>query len=182
MVRVKQRYLLFTILYPAASSATSLPQSMAFCQPSPASLTRTTLAAAIRASILTNFGDWGIGQAGSFAVKYFSPATSTGILRITRPHYRTLWAALTFLRDLAGHPVVIKVVRVSGTIRKAETEAVKLAEETIRRVKREQRAIGKNKGAAVATLFAGAGGDGGQKQTEDIIDVDIEMDSDDDEE
>ncbi|KAJ6258735.1 hypothetical protein Dda_6787 [Drechslerella dactyloides] len=190
MVRVKQRYLLFTILYPAAPAA-ALPQSMAFCQPSPANLTRTTLAAAIRASISTNFGDWGIGQAGSFAVKYFSPATSTGILRITRPNYRTLWASLTFLRELAGHPVVIKVVRISGTIRKAEVEAVKLAEDTIRRVRREQKAMGPSNGAAVTSLFGNAaakagGGDQGEKGKESggegLVDLDVEMDSDDDDE
>ncbi|EWC47933.1 hypothetical protein DRE_02815 [Drechslerella stenobrocha 248] len=181
MVRVKQRYILFNILYPSAP-ASSL-QSMVFCRPSPTNLTRTSLAAAIRASLSHNFGDWGIGQAGSFAVKYFSPATSTGILRITRDNYRLLWATLTFMRELSGQPVVIKVARVSGTIRKAEVEAVKLAEETIRRVRREERAG--SGGAAVAALFAGAtskakaemGQNAGDSDGEIVVEMDI-VDSD----
>ncbi|KAF3915112.1 hypothetical protein ABW20_dc0100877 [Dactylellina cionopaga] len=162
MVRVKQRYLLFTILYPsvpaAGTSSTTLPQSMTFHQPSPPNLTRTSLAAIIRNSISHNFGDWGIGQAGGFAVKYFSPVTSTGILRITRENYRTLWAALTYVRELYGQPAVIKIIRVSGTIRKAELEAVKLAEETIRRVKKEQNSVGpkQRSGRGVAAIFTSA--------------------------
>ncbi|KAK6524513.1 hypothetical protein TWF281_011420 [Arthrobotrys megalospora] len=150
MVRVKQRYLLFTILYPSGPQATStsattapskVTQSMTFHSPSPPNLNRTSLASIIRSSISHNFGDWGIGQCGGFAVKYFSPATSTGILRITRDNYRTLWAALTYIRELFGQPAVIKVIRISGTIRKAELEAVKVAEEAIRRVKRETKGL-----------------------------------------
>ncbi|RVD84930.1 uncharacterized protein DFL_003266 [Arthrobotrys flagrans] len=183
MVRVKQRYLLFTILYPSgpqsANSTTSKPtQSMTFHSPSPSSLTRTSLASIIRSSISSNFGDWGIGQCGGFAVKYFSPATSTGILRITRDNYRILWAALTYTRELCGQPAVIKVVRVSGTIRKAELEAVKLAEEAIRRVKREAKGA-KNGGGGngdkkvVAGVFAG--GNSAQAATAINDDQDDEM-------
>ncbi|KAK6331680.1 hypothetical protein TWF718_002226 [Orbilia javanica] len=205
MVRVKQRYLLFTILYPSSpqsttnngSNSSSKPtQSMIFHSPSPANLTRTSLASIIRSSISNNFGDWGIGQCGSFAVKYFSQATSTGILRITRDNYRTLWAALTYVRELCGQPAVIKVVRVSGTIRKAELEAVKLAEETIRRVKREVRDTKSGAGGGngngdkkgVAGIFSG--GKSGRpvtaanddEQDEMVVDiVDSENDDDDEE-
>ncbi|KAK6506432.1 hypothetical protein TWF506_011342 [Arthrobotrys conoides] len=201
MVRVKQRYLLFTILYPSgplstqtqSTSSKTPTESMKFHSPSPQNLTRTTLASIIRSSISTNFGDWGIGQCGSFAVKYFSPATSTGILRITRENYRTLWAALTYIRELCGQPAVIKVVRISGTIVKAELEAVKLAEEAIRRVKREVR-VAKSGGAGggdrkgVAGVFSG--GKSGQpatvvdddEQDQMVVDiVDSENEDDDDE-
>ncbi|KAF3936286.1 hypothetical protein ABW19_dt0207352 [Dactylella cylindrospora] len=179
MVRVKQRYILFNILYPAAPATSTVKGSdstsptLTFHQPSPANLNRVTLGAIIRNSISHNFGDWGIGQAGSFAVKYFSPATSTGILRITRDNYRLLWAALTYIRELYGQPVVIKVVRVSGTIRKAEVEAIKLAEETIRKVKLEQKASRSGKG--VAALFTNTGSKEGKKQ--DLAELeDIDMD------
>ncbi|KAK6497634.1 hypothetical protein TWF481_012039 [Arthrobotrys musiformis] len=206
MVRVKQRYLLFTILYPSGPQPTSgskttssnPTQSMTFHSPSPPNLNRTSLASIIRSSISTNFGDWGIGQCGGFAVKYFSPATSTGILRITRDNYRTLWAALTYIRELCGQPAVIKVVRVSGTIRKAEVAAVKLAEEAIRKVKREVRGennssvgvkgSGDKKG--VAGMFVGGTGkpvqaatiDDDDEQDEMVVDiVDSENDDDDEE-
>ncbi|KAF3193717.1 hypothetical protein TWF225_009267 [Orbilia oligospora] len=186
MVRVKQRYLLFTILYPSGPQSTSNnttsskpTQSMIFHSPSPQNLTRTTLASIIRSSISTNFGDWGIGQCGSFAVKYFSSATSTGILRITRDNYRTLWAALTYIRELCGQPAVIKVVRISGTIRKAELEAVKLAEDAIRRVKKE--AKGAKTGASAGGTNAGdkkgvAGLFGGGKPGQPATAVDEEQD------
>lgn len=48
------------------------------------------------------------------AVKYFSPATSTVIIRVSREHYRTLWAALTLLRKVGGHECIARVVHVSG--------------------------------------------------------------------
>jgi len=49
-----------------------------------------------------------------------------------------VWAALTFTTRLprpADAPVVVKVVRVSGTIRKAEEEVIRGAKMIIRRAK-----------------------------------------------
>lgn len=78
------------------------------------------------------------------AVKYLSPATSTAIIRCSRAHYRLVWAALSFLTQLPktskqGQPrdCAIQVVRVSGTIKKAEEEAIKRARAAILRAKRE---------------------------------------------
>lgn len=67
----------------------------------------------------------------SYAVKYFSPATSTGIVRVGREHYRLVWAALTYIKDIRGRPCVIRVVHVSGTIKKAEIQAIKRAKSDI---------------------------------------------------
>lgn len=41
-------------------------------------------------------------------------------MRCARDHFRTVWAALTLLRELNGKPVIIRVVRCSGTILKAQ--------------------------------------------------------------
>jgi ribonuclease P/MRP protein subunit POP5 len=63
-------------------------------------------------------------------VKYLSHATSTFILRITRDHFRFVWAALTFMNRVPikdGLPCIFRVVRVSGTIRKVEEEAIRRA-------------------------------------------------------
>ena len=62
-------------------------------------------------------------------VKYFSPATATFILRVSRDHYRLVWSALACLTRLPpeGAPCVMRVVRVSGTIRKSVEEAVRRA-------------------------------------------------------
>jgi len=63
-------------------------------------------------------------------VKYLSPATSTFILRVSRAHYRLVWAALSFMNQVPvknGRPCIFRVVRVSGTMRKIEEEAVRRA-------------------------------------------------------
>jgi ribonuclease P/MRP protein subunit POP5 len=72
-------------------------------------------------------------------VKYFSPTTSTGIVRVGREQYRLVWAALTFLKEIKGQPCIISVVHVSGTIKKAEIEAMKRANRAIQQVSVEQR-------------------------------------------
>lgn len=81
-----------------------------------------------------------------FAVKYLSPATSTAIIRVTRAHYRLVWAALSFITKLP-RPIeqdcVVQVVRVSGTIRKAEEEAIRRAKASILRAQRRGNGLGK---------------------------------------
>jgi len=72
-------------------------------------------------------------------VKYFSPTTSTGIVRVGREQYRVVWVALTFLKEFKGQPCIISVVHVSGTIKKAEIEAMKRANRAIQQVSVEQR-------------------------------------------
>lgn len=75
------------------------------------------------------------------SVKYFSPATSTAIIRVSRDHYRLVWGALSFVTKLP-RPVeqscVIQVVRVSGTIRKAEEEAIRRAKASIMKAQRQK--------------------------------------------
>jgi ribonuclease P/MRP protein subunit POP5 len=74
------------------------------------------------------------------AVKYLSPATSTFILRISRANYRIAWAALSFMNEVPvkdGKKCVFRVVRVSGTIRKVEEEAIRRARDIMLRARRE---------------------------------------------
>jgi ribonuclease P/MRP protein subunit POP5 len=73
-------------------------------------------------------------------VKYLSPATSTFILRVSRDHYRIAWAALSLMTSVPvkdGKNCVFRVVRVSGTIKKAEEEAIRRAREIILKAMRE---------------------------------------------
>jgi ribonuclease P/MRP protein subunit POP5 len=75
-------------------------------------------------------------------VKYLSLATSTAIIRCSRTHYKMLWSALTFMdavptKDGPGRPCIFRVVRVSGTIRKAEEEAIRQAKQLILAAKGE---------------------------------------------
>ncbi|GKT79945.1 LOW QUALITY PROTEIN: Rpp14/Pop5 family protein [Colletotrichum tofieldiae] len=154
MVRIKERYVLVNILYPpdvSKQQAPNVPDFVVMHQPTTGSLTPQSLLKAIRAEVATLFGDYGSGAIegnlqGIFtfymtvsncdAVKYLSPATSTFILKVKRAHYRLVWAALTFmtcvpLKTGDGKPCTFKVVRVSGTIRKAEEEAVRQARQLV---------------------------------------------------
>lgn len=79
----------------------------------------------VRTTIDINFGIKGSGDVKStLAVKYFSPRTSTGILRVGRDHVRTVWAALSYVTKINNKNVIIRVVRVSGTIKKCEQAAI----------------------------------------------------------
>jgi ribonuclease P/MRP protein subunit POP5 len=45
---------------------------------------------------------------------------SMTLIRIARPHIRTLHAAITLLSSIDGKPVLPRVVGVSGTVKKAQ--------------------------------------------------------------
>lgn len=88
-----------------------------------------------------------------YLVKYLSPATSTAIIRCPRASFRLVWSALTYMSHVpavtepgtgAGQrrpnggrerPCVFRVLRVSGTMRKAEEEAIRRARREIVRVR-----------------------------------------------
>lgn len=55
-------------------------------------------------------------------VKYLSNPTSTAVICVSRDHYRLVWAALSLMNRLPkpiNQECVIRVIKVSGTIRKA---------------------------------------------------------------
>ncbi|KAL4961756.1 Rpp14/Pop5 family protein [Aspergillus stella-maris] len=164
MVRVKHRYLLLEILYPDPTSApfstnknrnNAQQSQLQIHAPTSDALTPSLLAKMVRDEVADLFGDWGVGRlggvgAGGVSVKYLSPATSTAIIRCPRASYRLVWTALTYMTrvpeisegktkrvDLANlsRPCVFRVVRVSGTIRKAEEEAVRRARREIVRLR-----------------------------------------------
>ncbi|KAI9705516.1 MAG: hypothetical protein M1836_006271 [Candelina mexicana] len=151
MVRLKSRYLLINILYPASSSVPrrgdSVSAHIEFHQPTSDALTTQVLIRAIKAEVSLLFGDYGVGViSGSLAVKYLSPATSTAIIRVSRAHYRLVWAAMSFITALPPEkkPCVIQVVRVSGTIKKAEQEAIRRARASIMSARRAAGETGEN--------------------------------------
>jgi len=70
---------------------------------------------------------------------YLSAATSTAIVRVSRDYYRLVWASLAYVTRLPkplDTPCVVQVVRNSGTIRKAEEEAIKRARDSVARAAR----------------------------------------------
>jgi len=112
MVRFKNRYLLVHLIFPDDVAP-------------PTNLTERDIISILRESLNVNFGDLlGSGMTGNLVVKYYSPVTSTLIIRCSRDVHRNVWAALTLLRSIKGVPVIVKVFHVSGTIRKTQHAAI----------------------------------------------------------
>ncbi|KAL4990137.1 Rpp14/Pop5 family-domain-containing protein [Aspergillus falconensis] len=192
---------------PSLSSTTSFKNhgqqsQLRFHAPTSDALTPSLLAKMVRDEVAQMFGDWGIGRlggvgAGGVSVKYLSPATSTAIIRCPRASYRLVWTALTYISrvpDLGGanggkskrldlanlsRPCVFRVVRVSGTIKKAEEEAVVRARREIIRLR------GKAEVGVLRSLVGGLEMDierGNQRERElgeDIDDMELDVHSDD---
>ncbi|KHN97938.1 Rpp14 family [Metarhizium album ARSEF 1941] len=138
MVRIKERYLLANIIYPPDArqpTGAKVPDVVLRHQPTVERVTPQTLLRAIRDEVGLLFGDLGRGALeGTLSVKYLSLATSTFILRCRRAHYQMVWSALTCMDRVpanGGRPCIFRVVRVSGTIRKAEEEAIRQARQLI---------------------------------------------------
>ncbi|GAD94784.1 Rpp14 family family [Paecilomyces variotii No. 5] len=202
MVRIKHRYLLIDILYPSPGSDVpvnpskggnaDLQSHLRIHAPTPDTLSPGLLAKMVREEVSEMFGDWGVGRlggasAGGVSVKYLSPATSTAIIRCPRASFRLVWAALTYLSSIpasnrrsgpgsgsGARSCVFRVVRVSGTMRKAEEEA-------IRRARRE--VVRMRKGEEDSVLDFGAGGtpsvmEGVGSEDEEEEDLNLEMSDD----
>ncbi|KAL2024039.1 hypothetical protein VTK56DRAFT_274 [Thermocarpiscus australiensis] len=158
MVRLKDRYLLVNIIYtdvPEGQSKGSVPDLLLYNQPTSGELRPQHLLKGIRSEVAALFGDCGAGAVDrSLQVKYLSPATSTFILRVSRAHYRLAWAALSFMHRVPirnGRPCVFRVVRVSGTVRKVEEEAVRRAKLLVLAAKDEM--AGKSSSDALSALL-----------------------------
>lgn len=127
MVRLKARYILFDILTPPSGQLQSYSEKgslLALHSASP-NVNLRAIADLVRKQIQIFFGDYGTGVTGmSLMVKYFSAKTSTGIVRCSRGHYQMVCAALTMINSLGGKDVIVRIVRVSGTIKKCEQAAI----------------------------------------------------------
>ncbi|KAF1838088.1 hypothetical protein BDW02DRAFT_51220 [Decorospora gaudefroyi] len=141
MVRVKNRYLVVNFLYPepTVKSKTQLPDLVQIHSPTPDALKQGFIVRMIRDGVHELFGDYGSGMvSASLKVNYYSASTSTAIIRCPRDHYEMVWAALTYITRLPiplDIPVVVRVVRVSGTIKKAEEEVIRRSQQIIKRAR-----------------------------------------------
>ncbi|KAJ5541042.1 hypothetical protein N7494_006118 [Penicillium frequentans] len=202
MVRLKNRYLLIDILYPdpatwpsttPKSTSTSTSAQLAIHSPTSDALTPGLLAKMIREEVSELYGDCGVGKlggasAGGINVKYLSPATSTAILRCPRASFRLVWSALTYMSHVPStngdasqkrpnggreRGCVFRVLRVSGTMKKAEEEAIRRARKEIVRIR------GVEEKGVLGDLVSGVGG-GKDLVMQSVVDVsDDEMEDED---
>jgi ribonuclease P/MRP protein subunit POP5 len=132
MVRTKERYLAVHIIYPTTGHE-DVPEIVARHRPTTENITSHTLSKGIRAAVSRLYGD--VGRAAceyNLHVKYWSRATSTLIVRTSRSHYKMIWAGLNLMNRVptvgqedSGSLCKFAVVRVCGTMRKAEQEIIR---------------------------------------------------------
>lgn len=130
MVRFKSRYIVFQIfqedqlisnLFGTKGTRWKSYSSIQSETKSTTPLTSSDLLNLIKEHVYLSFGEWGQGLvAESLNVKYYSPTTHTGIVRVSRQHYRLVWAALTFIKIIQNQHALIQVLRVNGTMKGAE--------------------------------------------------------------
>jgi ribonuclease P/MRP protein subunit POP5 len=129
MVRFRNRYLLCTVEFErGGDEAVSL-------------VTGRALYVAVRSSVETNFGDVGAGLAiPVLSVKLWSPPLALAIIRASRDHFATVWAAITMINALPraspGNPVRITVIHVGATIRACQKAAAEYGARLIAENKR----------------------------------------------
>lgn len=129
MVRFKNRYLLVQLIYgPRESSTGGCPAGG-----SGKVVNEKSLIDLIRQSIQINFGDLGAGEAGAdLNLKYYSPVTSTLILRCKRDQVNRVRASLLFINQINPQtPVIFNVIHLSGTIRKTQSFLIEFDRQSI---------------------------------------------------
>lgn len=141
MVRLKQRYIFFDILYPPATTESdkdknqddfysfSESQSSALLslhKASPSTINPKTITQTIRKVIEDHFGEIGSGTVGLLlTVKYFSNKTSSGIIRCSRQNHEMVVAALSLMNNIQGMNAIVRCSHISGTIRKCQDFSVR---------------------------------------------------------
>ncbi|KAF8071518.1 hypothetical protein FPV67DRAFT_1481520 [Lyophyllum atratum] len=122
MVRFKNRWLLVELIPTGENTGAARP------------IEGKHIWAAVKQSVLTNFGDVGWGSVGlSLTVKYYSPTTNICIIRVARDHHRIAWGAVTLLSSIEGVRYIPNVVHLSGTIKHAQLAAITHNREVIAR-------------------------------------------------
>lgn len=113
MVRFKNRWLLVKLI-PIGWSVPAFP-----------SLEGKHIWAALKQTVINNFGDSGWGSVSlSLTVKYYSPTTNICIIRVARDYHKMAWSALTLLTTIEGATYIPRVIHLSGTIRHAQKAAI----------------------------------------------------------
>ncbi|KAJ6622954.1 hypothetical protein B0H10DRAFT_865688 [Mycena sp. CBHHK59/15] len=122
MVRFKNRWLLVELI--------PVPNP----NPSATRLDGQKIWAALRQSVLNNFGDIGWGSVGlSITVKYYSSTTNICIIRVARDHHKIAWGALALLTAIEGSRYIPNVIHLSGTIKHAQLAAISHNREVVAR-------------------------------------------------
>ncbi|KAI5068953.1 hypothetical protein GOP47_0015254 [Adiantum capillus-veneris] len=101
MVALKNRYLVMEV----------------FCEGEGPVLSQSSIANAIRDSILHNFGELGLAASlPSLQVKYVNPATKLCVIRCSRAEYEKIWCAITFITNINNCPLFFNLLDLSDAV------------------------------------------------------------------
>lgn len=103
MVRLKHRWIVGQILYENTSTG---------------EVTASEIQIALREKIQILFGDVGAGSFGnSTMVRFFDKETSIFVVRTTREACKDVWFAMSCISCIQKLNIIIRVIRVSGSVR-----------------------------------------------------------------
>ncbi|RIA91172.1 hypothetical protein C1645_768217 [Glomus cerebriforme] len=156
MVRLKNRWLLFEFIFDDTPDKFHLSTSSSYSSLSQKfeALSTRDVYSVIKDSIQLNFGDYGVGCiAASISVKYFSPFTNIGVLRVSRDHYHIVWGAMTFISQIKTRSCLIRVLHLGGTIKQCQLSAINYDRDQILLLRRQAELRGDTKSVNVDELF-----------------------------
>ncbi|KAK9766463.1 RNA-binding protein pop5 [Basidiobolus ranarum] len=137
MVRFKNRYILFEILFEDTNSS-KVTHFLHPSHPFETPLNTRSLQNLFKEQLTLNFGDYGRGCLGSsLQVKYFSPYTNIGIVRVGRDYFHTLWATLTFITSVEKRECLFRVIHLGGTIKSCQQVAIKYDKDLLLKLQQE---------------------------------------------
>lgn len=140
MVRLKSRYILFEVLYPAAEINSHNCDDLILInhKSSPVEISIKEIIHEIRRSLQQNFGDYGYGKVNSLLqIKYFSNNTSTGIIRCHREDADLLILSLFYINKIGNiNNITINPIKISGTIKKIEQYSIRRSNKLLSLIKK----------------------------------------------
>ncbi|KAL6939054.1 hypothetical protein ACO0OL_000677 [Hanseniaspora opuntiae] len=144
MVRIKNRYILFELLYPPTECNNTEDIIFEHRNPSkPKSVINPkSILYELRKQIKYYLGDQGLGKANiTLQVKYFNNVTSVGILKCSAEYYKTVVLGLSMIQNISNdkQKVIVNVVKLSGTINKLQDHSIKRNKELINRIQFQSR-------------------------------------------
>lgn len=154
MVRLKNRYLLFDIVYPPvgdprtgnqkqkhnAFSESPKEALLQMHEPSPAAINARSIASMLRRVVEEHFGQIAGGSVALLiSVKYFSNKTSTGIIRCSRDNFHQVMAAVALVTKVDNYNAVMRCIHSSGTIRKCEQFSIRRNKQMIVEMGQDQK-------------------------------------------
>ncbi|KAF0266971.1 hypothetical protein FOG48_03959 [Hanseniaspora uvarum] len=139
MVRIKNRYILFELLYPPSDCMAS--EDIIFQHRNPnktkSVINPKTIIYELRKQIKLYLGEQGLGKANmTLQMKYFNNVTSVGILKCSAEYYKTVVLGLSMIQNFNNDKaqIIVNVVKLSGTINKLQDHSIKRNKELIKRI------------------------------------------------